>query len=82
MAQNLPPYFASNTDFKNWLLTSAYDKKTGYRMADEFAGFLVYTLPEPRIDYYTSSDYKKIQREVTGQTSQLADDLGFFPINV
>ena len=47
-------------------------------MADE----LLMTLPEPRIDYYQSSVYDVIQRKVTGYTSQLVDDLGFFPVSV
>ena len=47
-------------------------------MADE----LLMTLPEPRIDYYQSSVYDNIQRKVTGYTSQLVDDLGFFPVSV
>ena len=77
VAENLPNYFSSNPDFKDWLLSvSNGDSPIGREIAD----FLVLTLPHPRIDYYQSSDFNVIQKSVTGHTSQLADELGFFPV--
>ena len=45
-----------------------------------FASQLVMTLPEPRIDYYSSPDFVKIKSGVLGQTNKIVQALGLFPI--
>ena len=39
------------------------------------------TLPAPRIDFYSSSDFTKIKSDVLGQTNKIVKDLGIFPID-
>ena len=38
------------------------------------------TLPSPRIDYYSSPDFAKIKAGVLGQTNQIVEALGLYPI--
>jgi len=40
------------------------------------------TLPEPRVDYYQSSNYFDIQRGVTNYANEIIDALGFFPVRM
>jgi len=43
---------------------------------------MMLTLPSPRVSYYLSSDYFKIQRGITTYTNQIAEDLGFFSVSM
>ena len=40
------------------------------------------SLPAPRADYYSSSNYFEIQRGVTGYANNIIDSLGFFPVRM
>jgi hypothetical protein len=44
--------------------------------------YIMMTLPSPRVDFYQSSDYYKIQREVTGYANTIIEALGFFPVGM
>ena len=43
---------------------------------------MLMTLPEPRIDYYKSSDFFKIQKDVTAYANEIIDALGFYPFAI
>ena len=64
LVNNLPPgsYLATAPTFKSFYL--AHPEKI-YELSD----FLMMTLPSPRIEYYKSSDYFKIQRGITGHSN-------------
>lgn len=51
-------------------------------LAREYADFLIMMLDQPREDWYSNTDYLKIQRGVTGEANNLVNDLGFYPINI
>ena len=40
------------------------------------------TLPQPRIDFYKSSNFYDTQRMVTGYTNKIIESLGFFPVRM
>lgn len=78
LANNLPPgsYLDQSPSFKSFLINQGPEKI--YELSD----FLMMTLPSPRINYYKSSDYFKIQRGITGHSNQIIEDLGFFPVRM
>ena len=47
---------------------------------NEFVPLMVYTLPSPRIDYYSYENYQIIQDGVLEQTHQVIDMLGQYPV--
>jgi hypothetical protein len=51
VANYLPDALDKETDFKNFL------QNKGQNLAYELSDFLMMTLPEPRVDYYQSSNY-------------------------
>lgn len=59
------------TDFNNYL-------RNNPMILEYFADFLMYTLPNPRYNFYESSNFEKIQTDVTAQTNQVITDLGFY----
>ena len=46
----------------------------------DYTSLFMYTLPSPRIDYYSSADFNKIKSGVLGETSAIVEKLGIFPI--
>ena len=54
----LPGYYNNNEDFMAYF--------TEERTLESFASQLMYTLPSPRIDYYSSADFGKIKSGVLG----------------
>ena len=66
VVNNLPPgsYLAAYPDFKQFYLDHP-------EKINELSDFLMMTLPSPRISYYKSSDYFKIQRGITGHSNQI-----------
>lgn len=40
------------------------------------------SLPSPRVSYYESDNFYKIQKGVTKYSNQIIEDLGFFPLSV
>jgi hypothetical protein len=61
----------SNQDFNSYLTNNPL-------ILEYFADFLMYTLPNPRYNFYESSNFENIQNDVTAQTNQLTTDLGFY----
>lgn len=49
---------------------------------EEFADVLLMSLPEPRVSYYENTNYEEIQRSVMVYANRLADDLGYYPVNI
>ena len=68
-----PDYLKSNGDYIAYM--------TEEKRLEQFASQLVMTLPEPRIDYYSSPDFSKIKAGVLGQTNKVVKALGLFPIS-
>ena len=50
--------------------------------AGDYADIIAMTLPNPRIDFYQSSDYDVIQERVTRYANSLVSDLGFYPVDI
>ena len=48
---------------------------------DDTVDVLVMALPEPRLDFYHSSDYDVIQKSVLDYSNEVVNALGFFPVN-
>ena len=43
---------------------------------------MMMTLPNPRVNYYQSSNFYEIQRRVTDYANNVIQDLGFFPVGM
>ena len=56
-----PDEYTQNEDFMAYL--------TEEKTLESYASQLMYTLPSPRIDYYSSADFGKIKSGVLGQTN-------------
>ena len=67
-----PDYLTENDDYM------AYMREEN--RLEQFAHQFVMTLPEPRIDFYSSPDFTKIKSGVLGQTNKIVQALGLFPI--
>ena len=67
-----PDYLTENDDYIDYMTEDS--------RLEMFASQLVMTLPEPRIDYYSSPDFAKIKSGVLGQTNKIVQALGLFPI--
>ena len=76
VARYLPPALAAKTEFKEFLQNNG--STTIYGLSD----FLVMTLPHPRVKYYQSSDYYKIQSGVVKYAADVVDALGFYPVRI
>ena len=61
VADTFPENFTDNDDFM------AYLKED--KPLESYASKFMMTLPAPRIDYYSSSDFSKIKSDVLGQTN-------------
>ena len=48
----------------------------------DFADYVIMNFPNPRVDYYSSSNYDDVQDKVIGYTNVLVNKLGFFPESV
>lgn len=48
----------------------------------EFSDFLMMTLPSPRIQMYSKTNFYEIQKEVTGYANEIIEALGFFPLKM
>lgn len=62
-----------NPDFKNWL---TLNPDVIYHGVDLF----LMTVPNPRYEYYQSSDTETIERNLVSYTNEVVEALGFFPI--
>ena len=59
-------------DYIDWL------KEDGRQ--NDFVAFMMYTLPSPRIDFYSYENYQVIQDGVLAQTNQVIEMTGLYPI--
>ena len=59
VAQNLPESLSRETDFKQFLTENSK------MVSNQISDFVMVTLPSPRVDFYSSSDYFQTQKEVT-----------------
>ena len=48
---------------------------------EQYASFLFMTLPSPRQDYYSSSDFHESKKKVLDYTSEVIAALGDFPVS-
>jgi hypothetical protein len=76
LSRYLPSALNNNEHFKKYLMNHGSEKI--YELAD----FMMMTLPSPRINYYSSSNYYEIQRGVTGYANDIIESLGFFPVRM
>jgi hypothetical protein len=76
IARYLPAPLASKNEFKEFLLTN------GTSTIFELSDFLMMTLPQPRVNYYQSTNYYNIQTGVTGYANEVIDALGFYPVRI
>ena len=60
-------------DFRDWV-------EANPNLMDEYADLLMYTLPLPRYKWYEPSNFEIIESDITHQTNQLTQDLGFYPL--
>ena len=67
-----PDYLKENKDFISYL--------SAENVLEQYASLIMMTLPEPRTDYYSSSDFTKIRSGVLGQTNKIVQALGLYPI--
>ena len=51
-------------------------------LLEQFAGFLMVMLPEPRIDYYQSSDFHDIKSDVLDYMNQIVEACGTYPVTM
>jgi ABC-type antimicrobial peptide transport system permease subunit len=65
----------NNQNFKNFIREQT-DK------ANDLSDYVMMTLPRPRVNYYSSSNYFEIQKGVTDYSNKVVDALGFFPISI
>ena len=72
VVDRFPGYLKDNDDYIDYM--------TEESRLEMFASQIVMTLPEPRIDYYSSPDFAKIKAGVLGQTNKVVQALGLFPI--
>ena len=72
VANTFPDNLTDNDDFMAYL----NEDKT----LESYASKFYMTLPAPRIEYCSSSDFSKIKSDVLGQTNQIVQALGLFPI--
>lgn len=59
-----------------------YIKTYGDKKIYEFADFMMMTMPAPRTDHYSNSNFFKIQKAVTSYANEIIDQLGFFPLRI
>lgn len=59
-----------------------YIKTYGDKKIYEFADFMMMTMPSPRTDHYSNSNFFKIQKAVTSYANEIIDQLGFFPLRI
>ena len=78
MSNYLPNMLKTNQEFVDFVKQQKGDKALQYEMSD----YVMMTLPDPRIDYYQSSNYYEIQRRVTGYANEIIEALGFFPVGM
>jgi ABC-type antimicrobial peptide transport system permease subunit len=77
IARYLPPgELQNNRAFKQFVA------ENGTNMIYQYSDFIMMTLPDPRVMYYSSNDYFQIQRGVTGYANQVIESLGFFPLKM
>ena len=68
---HLPSDVAGNKDFKQWLANTP-------EAFNEAVDLFMMTLPNPRFNYYQSSDAETISKNVIGYTNEVVEALGFF----
>lgn len=61
----------TNTDFNNFITSNPL-------ILEQYADFLMYTLPKPRYAYYESSNFETIQNQITAITNEITKNLGFY----
>ena len=48
---------------------------------EQYASFLFMTLPSPRQDYYSSSDFHESKKKVLDYTGEIVAALGDYPVS-
>ena len=77
LSNNLPyPELSGNSYFKAFLMNQ------NFVQAAEFADQLVMTLPSPRIDWYSTSDFDKLQKGISQHVGGFVNAIGFYPVQV
>ena len=78
MLQNLPSLITEMPggvpqEFLDWMAvpTRPFD----------FSNTFLYTLPNPRLDYYEHNSYESIQNAILFETNKVAKALGFYQLN-
>lgn len=69
-------FLEENPYFKEFFRNNAYE------LVYEFSDFLMMTLPQPRIEKYSKTNFYEIQKDVTGYANDIIDSLGFFPVSM
>ena len=72
----LPGRLESNIHFQEFLETN------GSKLIYELTEMIYWTLPSPRVKFYSSNDYFIIQQTVLKEASKVINDLGFFPVEM
>jgi len=77
LSQYLP-----NGDLNNNMQFKTYLRTGGAKHVYDLSDFMMMTLPKPRVNYYSSSNYFEIQKGVTGYANEVIEALGFFPVKM
>lgn len=51
-----------------------------YAKPSEFSDQILLNLPHPRVDYYSSTDFDSLQRNVVAYVNHFVQSLGFYPV--
>ncbi|CDW85019.1 family protein [Stylonychia lemnae] len=74
--QRLPNEILRHQDLRDYI-----DKQENVRL-DHYADHLVMTMPYPRINWYSNSNYDDTQNYVIEHINQLVKTVGFYPVQV